>query len=49
MLDWITLTVVARRHERVAHPLADPLEGAEWQGHQWMARLIGTILRGRRR
>lgn len=46
MLDWFT--VVRHRRTPPRHPLADPLEGEEWRGHQWMARLISRILREKR-
>ncbi len=46
MLDWISVVSCRKRSPR--HPLADPLEGEEWRGHQWMARLISRLLRGKR-
>jgi len=46
MLDWFA--VVSRRKRPPSHPFADPLEGEEWRGHQWMVRLISLFLRERR-
>jgi len=49
MLDWITLTIVARQNRQPRHPLADPLEAEEWRGHQWAANLFTCLLKGKRK
>lgn len=30
------------------NPMADPLEGREWEGLAWSVLLVATLLRGRR-
>jgi len=44
---WNELVRLDRRRAR--HPLADPLEGAEWRGLMWVVPLVSRLVSGRRR
>ncbi len=41
---WLELRRIAeRRRDLRAHPLSDPLEGAEWQGLTFVLPLLGWL------
>lgn len=50
LLNWVTFwnrRVEGSRRNR--HPLADPLEGAEWRGLLWIVPLISRLASARPR
>jgi len=51
LLNWARLWIELKRENdrRGRHPLADPLEGAEWCGLLWTVPLFSLLTGGSRR
>jgi hypothetical protein len=51
LLNWIALWQHLQHEDRKKrqHPLADPLDGGEWQGLLWVLPLLGGLGRPRKR
>ncbi|MBP1843734.1 hypothetical protein J2046_001990 [Rhizobium petrolearium] len=45
LLNWVKLwdRLKKENDRRGRHPLADPLEGAEWRGLLWIVPLLGRL------
>lgn len=44
-LNWVLLFQAARTRRFEQHPLADPLERPEWQGREYVIRLLCRLVR----